>query len=134
MFKHIFPNVLGSKLLVLGMVIQPLIGNPCNGYINPYYWVDDHPLLYENNGSLAPSTSGNYHDDLRNMVTSVGKKVRNPPCLFFSLVLTMVMNPMGSNPVQKSPKKNKSKFFWFYLTIFWANFIKHGGEIHQKSP
>ena len=35
----------GSKLLVLGMVIQPLIGNPYSGYINPYYWVDDHPLL-----------------------------------------------------------------------------------------
>ena len=33
----------GSKLLILGMVIPPLIGNPCNGYINPYYWVDDHP-------------------------------------------------------------------------------------------
>ena len=46
----------GSKLLVLGMVIQPLIGNPYNGYINPYYWVDDHPLLYGNNGSLDPST------------------------------------------------------------------------------
>ena len=41
----------GSKLLVLGMVIQPLIWNPYNGYINPYYWVDDHPLLYGNNGS-----------------------------------------------------------------------------------
>ena len=26
--------------------------NPYNGYINPYYWVDDHPLLYGNNGSL----------------------------------------------------------------------------------
>ena len=38
-----FPYVPGSKLLVLGMVIQPLIGNPYNGYINPYYWVDDHP-------------------------------------------------------------------------------------------
>ena len=38
----------GSKLLVLGMVVQPLIGNPYNGYINPYYWVDDHPLLYIN--------------------------------------------------------------------------------------
>ena len=25
----------GSKLLVLGMVIQPLIGNPYNGYIKP---------------------------------------------------------------------------------------------------
>ena len=46
----------GSKLLVLGMVIQPLIGNPYNGYINPYYWVDDHPLLYGNYGSLEPST------------------------------------------------------------------------------
>ena len=46
----------GSKLLVLGMVIQPSIGNPYNGYINPYYWVDDHPLLYGNNGSLGPST------------------------------------------------------------------------------
>ena len=28
--------------------------NPCNGYINPYHWVDDHPLLYGNNGSLDP--------------------------------------------------------------------------------
>ena len=35
----------GSKLLVLGMVIQPLIGNPYNGYINPYYWVD-FPIPY----------------------------------------------------------------------------------------
>ena len=46
----------GSKLVVLGMVIQPLIGNPYSGYINPYYWVDDHPLLYGNNGSLDPGT------------------------------------------------------------------------------
>ena len=36
--------------------LQPLIGNPYNRYINPYYWVDDHPLLYGNNGSLDPST------------------------------------------------------------------------------
>ena len=27
--------------------------NPYNGYINPYYWVDDHPLLYGNNGSWS---------------------------------------------------------------------------------
>ena len=32
--------------------------NPYNGYINPYYWVDDHPLLYGNNGSLDPGTYG----------------------------------------------------------------------------
>ena len=31
-------------------------GNPYNGYINPYYWVDDHPLLYGSNGSLDPGT------------------------------------------------------------------------------
>ena len=30
--------------------------NPYNGNINPYYWVDDHPLLYGNNGSLDPGT------------------------------------------------------------------------------
>ena len=51
-----FSFVPGSKLVVLGMVIQPLIGNPYSGYINPYYWVDDHPLLYGNNGSLDPGT------------------------------------------------------------------------------
>ena len=54
--KNPSPYVPGSKLLVLGMVIPPLIGNPSNGYINPYYWVDDHPLLYGNNGSLDPGT------------------------------------------------------------------------------
>ena len=31
--------------------------NPYNRYINPYYWVDDHPLLYGNNGSLDPGTN-----------------------------------------------------------------------------
>ena len=30
--------------------------NPFNEYINPYYWVHDHPLLYGNNGSLDPGT------------------------------------------------------------------------------
>ena len=49
-----------SKVAILGMVIPPSIGirNPYNGYINPYYWVDDHPLLYGNNGSLDPGTYG----------------------------------------------------------------------------
>ena len=36
--------------------------NPYNGYLNPYYWVDDHPLLYGNNGSLDPST---HHQTVR---------------------------------------------------------------------
>ena len=45
-----------SKVAILGMVIPPLIGNPYYRYINPYYWVDDHPLLYGNSGSLDPGT------------------------------------------------------------------------------
>ena len=45
-----------SKVAILGMVIPPFSRNPYNGYINPYYWVDDHPLLYGNNGSLDPGT------------------------------------------------------------------------------
>ena len=53
-----------SKLVVLGMGdLPPLIRNPYNGYINPYYWVDDHPLLYGNNGSLDPSTYNSLMSD-----------------------------------------------------------------------
>ena len=59
----------------IGDVIRPLIGNPfptkwranvqqgrgwaptsSNWHINPYYWVDDHPLLYANGASSDPST------------------------------------------------------------------------------
>ena len=46
---YCLPSEPGSKLLVLGMVIPPSIGNPYNGYINPYYWVEfPIPLLYGN--------------------------------------------------------------------------------------
>ena len=34
-----------DQLLILRMVIPPLIGNPYNGYINPYYWVE-FPIPY----------------------------------------------------------------------------------------
>ena len=33
----------------------PSIGNPYSGYINPYYWVDDHPLVEGNNGCIHAS-------------------------------------------------------------------------------
>ena len=58
-----------SRVPILGMVIQPLIGNPYNGYINPYYWVDDHPLLYGNIGSLPhfPELSTDWDDQLRSL-------------------------------------------------------------------
>ena len=43
----------GCRVL-LGMGdLPPIIGNPYNWYIKAYYWVDDHPLLYGNNGSCT---------------------------------------------------------------------------------
>ena len=53
--KNFRSNICATKLPILGMVIPPSIENPCNRHINPYYWVDDHPLLlYGNNGSFGP--------------------------------------------------------------------------------
>ena len=48
----------GQKSRFLGDGRPPTFndGNPYNGYINPYYWVDDHPLLYRINESLDPGT------------------------------------------------------------------------------
>ena len=53
--KPSFTTVTGRWPHPLGMVIQPLLGNPYNGCINPLllgWWV--YPLLYGNNGSLDP--------------------------------------------------------------------------------
>ena len=38
----------GSKVVIL-----PSTGNPCFGYINPYYWVDDYPQTQGTNGSWS---------------------------------------------------------------------------------
>ena len=47
----------GQKSRFLGDGKPPTFNrNPYNWYIKPYYWVDDHPLLYGNNGSLDPGT------------------------------------------------------------------------------
>ena len=34
-----------QKSLYWGWFIPPLMRNPFNEYMKPYYWVDDHPLL-----------------------------------------------------------------------------------------
>ena len=47
----------------------PYIGNPYNGYINLYYWVDDHLQLQGTNGSLDPSTHGGPQNDGLEKVT-----------------------------------------------------------------
>ena len=67
--------------------------NPYNGFINPYYWVDDHPLLYGNNGSLDPGTYFN----ILLMVQKSGDHHRKG-CMKFQMLqqmseLTMVILP-----------------------------------------
>ena len=44
-------------LNIRGWSKSPLCHRESFGYTNPYYWVDEHPLLYANNGSLDPSIS-----------------------------------------------------------------------------
>ena len=50
----------GSKLHTLGMLITPSIRNQYNGYINPYYQVDEFIP------TLGPSTYGNCPSRVRN--------------------------------------------------------------------
>ena len=56
-FHSIHPRCAMVKSRYIGDGHPTFNRNPYNGYINPYYWVDDHPLLYGNNGSLDPSTA-----------------------------------------------------------------------------
>ena len=44
-FVHICARVKSRVLLGMGN-LPPLKGNPYNGYINPYYWVDEFIPYY----------------------------------------------------------------------------------------
>ncbi len=72
------PYVPWSKVAILGMVIPPFNRNPYNGYINPYYWVDDHPLLCGNNGSLDFRPDRTYHHP-QILVESAPQRFLRPP-------------------------------------------------------
>ena len=73
----------GSKLLVLGMGdLQPLIGNPYNGYINPYELglMSLSPTIWKCHGSLDPIArlemnlcfTENWTDSLSRLGTDLG--------------------------------------------------------------
>ena len=77
----------GSGILICAMVKSRYIGdghptfnrNPYNGYINPYYWVDDHPLLYGTIGSLDPSTYW--------LITMRLRRTHSSHCFRFSVIV-----------------------------------------------
>ena len=54
--------------------------NPYNGYINPYYWVDDHPLLYGTIGSLDPSTYIYIHISWSYQFQTIHPHFQQNPC------------------------------------------------------
>ncbi len=98
-----------SKVAVLGLVIQPLIGNPYNGYINPYYWVDDHPLLYGNIGSLDPSTYNHLALKGTKQAVLLEIQAKNPGVIWgpwnlhLNSTLIFCFNGKGSTNVVPSP-------------------------------
>ena len=65
------------------------------GYINPYYWVDDHPLLYGNNGNLDPGTHTHYWRILQTL--------NDPKDGIFDR--SGYRDIGGYSPVESSPKK-----------------------------
>ena len=64
-----------SKVAILGMVTPPLIGILISWVYTPYYWVDDHSLLYGNNGSLDPIA----HITLKQIQDDLGLGIILPP-------------------------------------------------------
>ena len=57
-----------SKVTILGDGHPTFNRNAYIWYINPYYWADDHPLLYGNNGSLDPDTYWLSHNGIGEVI------------------------------------------------------------------
>ena len=83
--------------------------NPYNWYINPYYWIDDHPLLYGNNGSLDPGTHVVVHMHLTRLMASLHcffgvpqNFVENSLMMFFLGVDTILKSSLRSRQGARS--------------------------------
>ena len=140
-----------SKVAILGMVIPPLIGILIiNGYINPYHYVDDHPLLHGNNGSLDPGTYGlvHYHgcnnclealppgmQELSGSCTTQqhgshqskapGKKARKWKVQQKQSVFTVFLEVEDGNLLQKNTGNHQSSLIWFKvkwleISVIWV--------------
>ena len=68
--------------------------NPNNWYINPYYWVDDHPPLYGNNGSLDPGTYETHAHSLRNTNSTLNDRWRCERLIFFCTPIIREHDPI----------------------------------------
>ena len=124
-----------SKVAILGMVIPPLIGNPYNRYIKPYYWVDDHPLLYGNNGNLDPGTDvpiGTFvylpsHGGLKfvGKFQSHGARFLGGECAAVCLFDMTDLWDWANGLVRESPQNARNLFGrMVYFPAYWFDSIK----------
>ena len=104
--QYILSYVPGSNLLILGMVIPPLIGNPYNGYINPYYWVDDHPLIIWKYGEFF-----------------------SPPQIFWCMPQTNLISRLFNFHFTKNTCLDDTKYIYIkYIYIYtWNLFVLYFG-------
>ena len=94
--RHMRHMCHGEKSCFLGDGHPTCNRNPYNGYINPYYWVDDNPLLYGNNGSLDLGTyigifsnlAKFAHQAFRSLKSAKGLK--NPANVFEAMISCLI--------------------------------------------
>ena len=117
--QYILSYVPGSNLLILGMVIPPLIGNPYNGYINPYYWVDDHPLIIWKYGEFfsppqifwcMPQT--NLISRLFNFHFTKNTCLDDTKYIYIYIPGTCLSSILGVEPSKTRPFSSKTRVIW----------------------
>ena len=104
----------GQKSRFIGDGHPAFNRNPYNGYINLYCWVDDHPLLYGNHGSLDPGTY---------LETRQAKLNNGPVVVFSTRRLNALKNELIKN--QGIYRRNRALFMCpnhetiFFVWKFW---------------
>ena len=136
----------GQKSCFFGDCHPTFNRNPCNGYINPYYWVDDHPLLYGNNGSLDPGT----YDLVNFTIPYTRKKPPDPETVAQDLDIQVPHTETEVNGVWLvyflggskwhllsfvgSRSLGNTTFSEHFLYVFLSVPDSHNWRIHHSSP
>ena len=110
----------GSKLLVLGMAIPPLIGNPYNGYIDPGTFSGEYTDFVEKSQLESQAMFGSYFlTEAVFLEGSVGCLVAIicPNCWLMVRMVHSGKKHDGRNPHESPDALGKVKFF--LMSINW---------------
>ncbi len=89
-----------------------------DGYINHYYWVDDHPLLYGNNGSLNLSTHQDIQQCIRRYQSALETRITN--LALRSMLQTTEKAARKHHVLWCFPTKHQKIG---HLSIVWPNYL-----------